>query len=280
MDPALAEQTAAATAGKQKPRRWGNLRIYTFSVALLIALWAAVAPFFPDFILPGPLAVFEAAWGLLRSGAFFVQMYFTLVRVLAGFLGAMVVGLLIGIAMGTSRRMETFWKMEVLIGLTIPGLMWAVLAVLWFGLTDLAAVFAIVVVTSPMITLNIWEGTKAMDTKLVQMAHTLKAPRRTIVREIVIPQLIPYLLSATRLGLSLAWKVVVISEMVGLDTGIGHEISHWFGLFSMTMVMAWTLSFTLVMLLLEFGVIYPIERRITRWRPESKEAFVTAPAQA
>ena len=273
-------QRAAAAPGRPRSRTWENLLPSVLSVVALLAIWAAIAPFFPDFILPGPLTVFQAAWELLRSGDFFVQMYHTLARVLAGFLGAMLVGIVVGIAMGTSRRMEAFWKMAVLIGLTIPGLMWAVLAVLWFGLTDLSAIFAIVVVTSPMITLNIWEGTKAMDTKLVQMAQTLKAPRRTVVREIVIPQLIPYLLSGTRLGLSLAWKVVVVSEMVGLDTGIGYEISRWFGLFSMTMVMAWTLSFTVVMLLLEFGVIYPTERRITRWRPETKDAFVTAPLQA
>jgi NitT/TauT family transport system permease protein len=243
----------------------------------MVGVWAAIAPFFPEFILPGPLAVARTSWEIFRSGEFFTDMYYTLMRVIAGFAGALLVGIVIGVGMGINRQVETFWKMEILIGLTIPGLMWAVIAVLWFGLTDFAAIFAIVIVTSPMITLNIWEGTKALDTKLVQMARALRAPRRTIVREIVIPQLIPHLLSGTRLGLSLAWKVVVISEMVGLDQGIGHQISHWFGLFSMMKVMAWTLSFTLIMLLLEFGVIYPIERRITRWRPEAKEAF--APAQ-
>jgi len=245
---------------------------------VLVGLWAAIAPFFPEFILPGPLAVVRTSWEIFQSGEFFTDMYYTLMRVLGGFAGALLVGILIGVGMGINRQVETFWKMEILIGLTIPGLMWAVISVLWFGLTDFAAIFAIVIVTSPMITLNIWEGTKALDTKLVQMARTLRAPRRTIVREIVIPQLIPYLLSGTRLGLSLAWKVVVISEMVGLDKGIGHQISHWFGLFSMMKVMAWTLSFTLIMLLLEFGVIYPIERRITRWRPETKEAFAMAQA--
>ncbi|MBI3079060.1 MAG: ABC transporter permease [Deltaproteobacteria bacterium] len=263
---------------RARSSRFENLRLYALSVGVLIGLWAAIAPFFPEFILPGPLAVAWASWELFASGEFFLHMSRTLLRVVAGFLGALAVGILIGVGMGINRQVETFWKMEILIGLTIPGLMWAVISVLWFGLTDFAAIFAIVIITSPMITLNIWEGTKALDTKLVQMARTLRASRGTIVREIVVPQLIPYLLSGTRLGLSLAWKVVVISEMVGLDTGIGHQISHWFGLFSMTKVMAWTFSFTLIMLLLEFGVIYPIERRITRWRPEAKEAFATAQA--
>ena len=278
MKPTLAEAIPASVPDRRRSGRFKNLHLYALSVMVLLGLWAAIAPFFPDFILPGPVAVGRASWKIIRSGEFFIDMYYTIARVVGGFLGSLLVGIIIGVGMGINRQIETFWKMEILIGLTIPGLMWAVISVLWFGLTDFAAIFSIIIVTSPMITLNIWEGTKALDTKLVQMARSLNTPRRIIVREIVIPQLIPYLLSGTRLGLSLAWKVVVISEMVGLDTGIGHQISHWFGLFSMTNVMAWTLSFTLIMLLLEFGVIYPIERRITRWRPETKEAFVTAQA--
>ena len=152
------------------------------------------------------------------------------------------------------------------VGLTIPRLAWAVLALLWFGTTDGSAVFSIVVILLPLMTLNMLEGTKAIDRDLVEMATVFRFSRAMTVRDIVVPQLVPHILAATRFGFALAWKVVVISEMLGLNSGVGYMISRSFGLFDMVGVMAWTVAFTLVMFLIEFGVFQIVERRLTAWR--------------
>jgi NitT/TauT family transport system permease protein len=156
---------------------------------------------------------------IVVSGMFFFHMAHTLLRVGAGFLCSFVVSLALGIAMGASRATERFFEPAILVGLTVPGLAWAIIALMWFGIREIAAVFTIVIVILPIITVNIWQGTKALDQELIEMARAVRATRRTVVREVVIPQLVPYLLAATRFGLSLGWKVAVIAEMLGIANG-------------------------------------------------------------
>src|SRR5260370_111811 len=142
----------------------------------------------------------------------------------------------------------------------------AVLAVMGFGMSEVAHIFTIFVVLLPLITVNILQGTKALDLEMIEMAKAFRAGRAMVIREVVIPQLVPYLLGATRFGLSLAWKVTVIAELLGLSNGIGYMIHYSFGIFSMLDVFAWTMAFTLVMLALEYGLLKPLEARVTGWR--------------
>src|SRR3990172_9396760 len=125
-------------------------------------------------------------------------MYYTLFRVVSGFLLAYRLALILGMTMGASRTAEQFFDMEVLVGLTIPGLAWAVIAILLFGTKDLAPIFAIFVVVLPLLTVNVWEGTKALDMELVEMAKSFKARRGMIVGGGFLPPLMPYLFAAGR----------------------------------------------------------------------------------
>ncbi len=244
----------------------GRLVIRAASLAAVIAVWWVVARLSPAGFVPSPGETLRATADLFLSGAFFVHMRDTLRRVVAGFAIAFVASLALGILMGFLARVERFFEVWVLIGLTIPSLAWAVLALLWFGTTDASAVFSIVVILLPLMTLNILEGTKALEADLVEMARVFRFSRAMTIRNVVVPQLVPHILAATRFGFALAWKVVVISEMLGLNSGVGYMISRSFSLFDMVGVIAWTVAFTVVMFLIEFGVFQIIERRVTAWR--------------
>lgn len=254
-----------AVWGARMWRRWPIL-VHFASILTLLLLWQAIAWFFPPSLLPGPVAVFGTVWEIFVSGKFFFHMVHTLLRVGAGFLWAFLVSIGLGIFMGVSRTAERFFEVEILVGLTIPSLAWAVIALMWFGIKEIAPVFTIFIIILPIITVNMWQGTKALDHEVIEMARAFRARRAMVIREVVIPQLVPYLLAATRFGLSLAWKVTVIAEMLGLSNGIGYMIHYSFGIFSMQEVLAWTIAFTLVMMVLEYGLLNPLEARITRWR--------------
>ncbi len=238
------------------------------SILTLILIWWLLSLFFKPEFFPGPLLVFRDAWLLFVSGEFLSHMSSTLLRIVCGFGAAMILSVTLGVAMGRSRYIEKFFEAEILVGLTIPALAWAVISIMWFGLNNLAAVFAITVLITPAITLNVLQGVKNLDKSLIEMAKSFGSDRRLIIRDVVFPQLLPYLLAATRYGFGLAWKTVVIVEMLGLSSGIGYMIAFWFGMFSMQKVLAWTLSFTLVMLVFEYGFLGRLERRATRWRPQ------------
>ena len=245
--------------------RWPFL-IHCASVVTVLAVWQLVAAFFPPSLLPGPTTVLRRVATIVVSGQFAFHMAHTLARVGIGFVCAFVVSLALGILMGVSRTAEKFLELEILIGLTVPSLAWAVVALMWFGIREIAPVFTIFVIILPLLTVNMWQGTKALDQDVIEMARAFRARRAQVVREVIVPQLVPYLLAATRFGLSLAWKVAVIAEMLGISNGIGYMIHYAFGIFSMEDVLAWTISFTLVMIVLEYGLLNPLEARITRWR--------------
>lgn len=233
----------------------------------LIALWHVASLFFPETYLPGPLPVFREIGEILVSGEFFVHMYWTTLRVVLGLVASFVVSMVCGVTMGLNAFWEISLDGPILVGLTIPGLAWAVIGLMLFGLTTTTQVFAIFMVVTPILTVNIWEGTKAIDRKVVEMAMVFRASRPMIIRSVVLPQLVPFALAALRFGLALAWKTVVIAETFGATSGIGYKIIQARELLSMRGVLAWTLSFTLVMFFVEFGVLKLVEARLTAWRP-------------
>lgn len=232
----------------------------------MLVVWHAIASFFPPTLLPGPIPVIERVWQIILSGTFTIHMGATLLRVAAGFFFAFFASIGLGIFMGVNRTAERFFESQIVVALTIPSLAWSVIALMWFGISEVAPIFTIFIVLLPLITVNIVQGTKALDHEMIEMAKAFRAGRAMVILEVVIPQLVPYLLAATRFGLSLAWKVAVIAELLGLSNGIGYMIHYSFGIFSILDVFAWTMAFTLVMLALEYGLLKPLEARVTGWR--------------
>lgn len=242
--------------------------IRLLSAAMILAIWQIIALFNSPTYLPGPLLVFQEMGKIFMSGEFLIHMFWTLERVLIGLLLSFSVALVVGVLMGLSDFWEACFDGPVLVGLAIPGLAWAVIGLMLFGLSEFTQIFAIFMVVTPILAVNLWEGTKALDRKLIEMAVVFKATRPMIIRSVVLPQLIPYSLAAVRLGLALAWKTVVIAETFGATSGIGYKIIESREILSMRGVLAWTLSFTMVMIALEFGVLKIIEARLTAWRPK------------
>ena len=244
----------------------GRLAVRVLSVAILLVLWAAIAAFFLPTQLPGPATVGVRLAELVGTGEFWIHLGVTVQRVVVGFVLAFVVSAAVGTLMGARRLAEGVFEPWVLVGLTIPGLCWVVLAVMWFGVTEMTPVFAIVVVVLPMLTLNMWQGTKGLDRDLFEMARVFRVPRSSVMRDVVLPQLLPLWLAGVRMGFALGWKVVVLSEMFGLSSGVGSMINRSFSANAMDDVLAWTVGFTLVMFVFEYAVMLPAERRLVRWR--------------
>lgn len=234
-------------------------------VTFVVAWWVA-SLYYPPTLIPGPGLVFAETVDVFVNQNFVLHFQNTIFRVLASFVLAMTIATALGIGMGSYRSVEGFFEPFVLVGLTVPSLAIAMVTLLVFGINNVAAVAAVTITMIPIVTENMWEGTKNLDAELLRMGHAFEADARSIVSDIVLPQLVPYVLAASRFGLSIAWKVVVIVEFIGLGNGIGYKIKEQFGLFSFTGVLAWTLSFVLVMVVLEYGVLKYVERYLTRWR--------------
>jgi NitT/TauT family transport system permease protein len=236
------------------------------SIAALILIWLILSMLFPPSIVPGPIPVAKAMWQNIQSGQAFYHIFKTLLRVGFGLVLTMALGIAVGTAMGLYRKGEAFLDAWVTVGLTVPAIVYSIICLLWFGLNDRAAIIAIGVSAFPTVAISIWQGIKGIDTQLVGMAKAFHIPRSAIVRKIIFPQLVPHILGAMRYALGICWKICTTVELIGMSSGVGYMMNYWFGLFSMTQVFAWTLSFLLVMLAIEYLLFKPVEKRLTRWR--------------
>jgi NitT/TauT family transport system permease protein len=253
-----------ARAGRQALKDNG-LRIA--SIGALLFIWWLLSLIFPPTLVPKPWDTFVEVGAIVESGDLLVEMGNTLRRVFVGFALAMIISIPLGVFMGTLRSMESFFEPPVVLGLTMPGLIWAVLAIMFFGLTETSAYAAVAITILPMLTISIWQGTKSIDKDLIDMSRVFHAGPWSKIVDVILPQLISHILAAIRYGLGLAWKVVVVVEMFGFSNGVGYRVVRGFNTFSMKAVLAWTITFLVVMIVIEFGMIGWLEKSVTRWRP-------------
>lgn len=258
-------QTSTPKRTPKSRRRVREAALVAASILVLVIVWQVASMLYGALLVPAPSSVGLRVLELLSGGHFYGQTAQTLLRVGGGLVLSVLLATVVGVPMGLGRNAEKFFEPYVLLGLTIPGLSWALLAVMIVGITNWAPVVAIVATTTPMVILNFWQGTKSIDRATVQMAQSLGASRRLTMREVVLPQLAPFALAGVRLGLALAWKIVVLSEMFGLSSGVGYQLNLAFARFSILDVVAWTLAFTVVMGSIEFLILRPVERYVTRW---------------
>jgi NitT/TauT family transport system permease protein len=246
-----------------------NLALRLGSIALLLVLWSAGSHFGGVRLLPGPQAVGLAIIQEARSGALAFNLGVTLARVAASFTIAMVLGTVIGLAMGRVPLADRLGDPWLIVLLNLPALVIIVLAYIWAGLTETAAIAAVALNKLPIATVMVREGARALDRTLDEMATVFRMSRWVRLRHVILPQLAPYLAAAARSGLSLVWKIVLIVELLGRPNGVGFEIGVAFQLFDVTRILAYALAFIAVMLAIETFLVQPLERHVSRWRPRT-----------
>jgi NitT/TauT family transport system permease protein len=240
------------------------LRLLSFAVFL--ATWWIASLLAGDAKLPPPPVVLTAMIAEARSGALFFNLGVTLARVALAFTLAMTLGAAIGYLMGRVRLANRLGDPWLILLLNLPALVVIVLAYIWAGLTEVAAIAAIAINKLPTAVVTLREGTRALDAALDEMARVFAIPRRRAFRHVILPQLAPYIAAASRSGLSLVWKIVLVAELLGRPNGIGFEIGVAFQLFDIPLLLAYSLSFAAVVLILETLLVQPFESRLSRWR--------------
>ncbi len=237
------------------------------SLLSLFALWQIAAHFGNPRLLPSPAVVFATMKSEAASGALFAALGVTLARVAAAFILAMAAGSAIGYVMGRNALFDRVADPWVVILLNLPALVIIVLAYVWAGLNETAAIGAVALNKLPNAIVTIREGARALDARLDEMANVFGFSRMRRLRHVVAPQLAPFFAAATRSGLSLVWKIVLVVELLGRPNGVGFEINMAFQLFDVPLLLAYALPFTAIMLIIETLLVQPFERHVSRWRP-------------
>jgi NitT/TauT family transport system permease protein len=239
------------------------------SLALMLAAWSIGAQLAGPRMLPDPQSVALLVLSEAQSGALVFNLGITLLRVVVAFTLAMALGSVMGLLMGRFRAADSIGDPWLVVLLNLPALVIIVLAYVWAGLTETAAIAAVALNKLPIATVTVREGARSLDHGLDEMAQVFRMSAWAQIRHVVLPQLAPYLAAAARSGLSLVWKIVLIVELLGRPNGVGFEIGTAFQLFDVTRILAYALAFVAVMLVIETFLVQPLERHVTRWRPRT-----------
>ncbi len=236
------------------------------ALPVLVVVWGVAALLVDTPLLPSPAAVLRSFWLAVQSGELPHHLLVTLRRVLISFGLAMVLGAMLGVWMGRSRVANAVLDPLLVLFLNLPALVTIILLYVWFGLVEAAAVLAVVVNKVPNVAVTLREGARSLDPKLEQMARVYGFSHRQRVVDVWLPQLFPYLMAATRGGLALIWKIVLVVELLGRSDGIGFQLHMAFQVFDVASILAYSLAFIAVVQLIELLVLQPLERRATCWR--------------
>jgi len=228
------------------------------SILLVFFAWNIAAASTPSYIFPTVLELaisFREAFG---QGAEFsaVDNYgITILRVLLATVCCLLVGITAGVMMGTNKRAEEYLFVYILGTFAFPSVIWAFLAVIWFGLTTwFVAVFTVFMIVAPYVAISIKEGIEELDPNLTEMAEAFEASSFLIWQNIYIPHLYPHIFSSTRLTLTLAWKIILIAEIFGTEAGIGQIINYHFQANQNDMIIVWVLPMMVFMFLIDRGL--------------------------
>lgn len=259
----------SAVASVATRRRWGlsaDTGWTLASVAALIGLWSLAAWWLPASVLPSPWLVLQAMGELAVTEELWGDIGITLGRIAMAFTIGMGAALALGSAMAMSRSAGAFFRVWIVCGITMPAIVTILTVYMVVGMNDRGAVIGAALTVIPFLAINVREGLKGIDTKLVQMGQVFRASRGQMAFAVIAPQVAPMLLASARFGLGLVWKMVLFVELLGRGDGVGFRIEYYFQLFDMSNVLAYAMCFVLVMLAIEVGVFGVLEKRAFRWR--------------
>ena len=233
---------------------------------VLLVVWQALASYINSGLLPAPATVARIFWLELMTGQLPYHLGVTLLRLLVSFSIAMLLGCAIGIALGRNKKMDAFFDNWLVISLNVPALVTIILCYVWFGLIESAAILAVVVNKLPNVIVTIREGTRRLDQDLLEMASSFNFSKHKTLLHVIWPQLHPFVMGATRSGLALIWKIILVVELLGRSNGMGYQLHLFFQLFDVASILAYTIAFVAVIQLIEVMILKPLDKKSLRWR--------------
>jgi NitT/TauT family transport system permease protein len=236
------------------------------SVLLFLGLWQVGAAIADSRLLPGPLIVLQSLMQEVRNGPLLYHLGVTLARVGISFVIAMGIGTALGMALGRLPWLDRWLNPWVVILLNVPALVVIILTYVWLGLVETALLVAVALNKIPNVAVTLREGSRALERDYEEVARVYRLGPWTTLREVIIPQLAPYLLAAARNGLALIWKIVLVVELLGRSNGVGFQLQSYFQLFDVPRVLTYATAFIASVFLVEACVFAPFERRMGRWR--------------
>lgn len=243
-----------------------KLRDQIVALIVLLTVWFIAAGIVNSPLLPSPDQVANSIYIEWTQGRLLENLLVTLQRVVISFVCAMILGGVMGVMMGRVKLVNRIFDPLLIMLLNIPALVVIILLYIWFGLVEAAAVAAVIINKMPNVAVTLREGARMFEPELEEMARAYKFSFRQKVVDLWWPQLFPYVMVATRSGLALIWKIVLVVELLGRSDGVGFQLHLAFQIFDVATILAYSFAFIAVVQMIEWFILQPMEKYATRWQ--------------
>jgi NitT/TauT family transport system permease protein len=240
-------------------------------LGIIVGAWWLYSLGEPHYKFPGPQRVYGAFMLILGNGDLWRNLGITLERVCVGFVLAAAISVPLGIMFGAIRRLGEFFEPVLPVLNTVSSAIWAIFAIIWFGISEQTIIFVVFMTAMPLIITNVWQGTRSVNADFIELARTLRMPAWKVMIKIYLPTILPYFFSGARLAFGFGWRVSLVAETLGASSGVGYRLRQAADLIQTDQVFAWTITMIAMMATLEMGVLKPLEYHLFRWRKEAEQ---------
>ena len=241
---------------------WGAIA----SVFIFIAAWDVGNQVYGDLILPSPLETFQTLAQLFKESEFVENLMITLRRAMIGFSISLVAGTALGLLAGFFVTASMVSRPIVTILMGMPPIAWIVLAMIWFGMGDATVEFTVVVASLPIVFVGALQGTRTLEDKFDEMADIFKVPPVMKLFDIYLPHIFSYVFPAWVAALGMAWKIVVMAELLATSDGLGAALALARSQLDTASALAIVVAMVGLLMVAEYIFLEPIKREVEKWR--------------
>ncbi len=264
-----------ANAPASRRLRFGASGIRIEGVVAIVGLavvWQIASYFFPAFLFPPLPAIGRHVFDIFAESGPLLEAASTFARILAGLTGAFLFGCILAFLMGRSDRFYRYAFPLLNFNQGIPALSWVVISIIWFRGIEFRIFFIIVMTTLPAFSFQVLDAYRSMSKDLLEMTLSFRPSKLDLLRVLVLPTVVPGILTAWKVNLGNASRVAVVAELVGATGGIGYELLQQQQLFDMAGAIAWTLVLVIFVLAVQ-RILTLVEDRLLRYRPAAERGL-------
>ena len=232
----------------------------------ILIVWFVIAKLqiFSSAILPNIGQVIESFVNQLTSGQLINDILTSFIRVIQGYLIAVILGVVLGVLMGINKNINSFFYLTLTSIRQIPMLAWIPLIVLWFGIGETSKIIVIVLAAFFPILINTISGINSTDPKLIEVGKMYNLSKLKLFTKIYLPSAIPSIFVGLKLGLGISWMAVVGAEIIAATSGIGYRINDARSLMQPEVVFVGMIVIAIIGLLME-QILNKISKILTPW---------------
>ena len=236
------------------------------SILLFFALWDFGNQLYGNLVLPSPKETIQTLFYMINEPKVIEDIFITIKRAFFGFFISLFLGSFLGLFAGLFVTASIMSRPIVTILVGMPPIAWIVLAMIWFGMSDTTVIFTVVIASFPIVFVGALQGTRTLEGNLKQMADSFNLPFKMKIFDLYFPHIFSYIFPAWISALGMAWKIVVMAELLSANDGIGSALAIARSQLDTPTALALVFIMIGSLLLIEYLILEPIKREVEAWR--------------